>query len=229
MKSKGKWTCNVPISYATQSLRIVIRLGGVYRAACLMAELNGALIRKVIKKDFSSQKPPVLNGASDELNTALIRNPTGLNGASDNLNTASNAENELLPDHLISNVPSFSLPEFITTPLVRALEIEISRWELPFDEGGEGGFVPSHAWPALLSAARLDGLVLSSEDLDPRLSPVYKPLPNVQKAYLHAHDIPPPPDDPTIREYIAGHFVSTRGAIYPIRKRRKKKYAPKLE
>ena len=186
MESKRKWTCNVPNNYATQALRLIIRLGGVYRAASLIAELNTALIRKLIKS-------------------------------------------ELISDWEFSGIQSFSLPECQTTQLIRALEIEISRWELPFDEGGCGGFVPPEAWPAVLSAARLDGLVLSSEDLDPRLSPVYKPLPNVQKAYLHAHDLAPPPDDPEIREYLDGHRVSTKGVIYPIRKRRRKKYAPKLE
>lgn len=171
---------------STQTSRLVFKLGGVYRAASLIAELNAALIRKLIK-------------------------------------------NELIPDREIPNVASFAVPEWQVTPLIRALEIEISRWELPFDEGGCGGFIPPEAWPAVLSAARLDGLVLSSEDLDPRLSPVYKPLPNVQKAYLHAHDLAPPPDDPEIREYLDGHRVSTKGVIYPIRKRRRKKYAPKLE
>lgn len=41
------------------------------------------------------------------------------------------------------------------------------RWNLPRLKGGSGGVVPSAAWPDILRAARLDGIVLTPEDCFP--------------------------------------------------------------
>jgi hypothetical protein len=47
----------------------------------------------------------------------------------------------------------------------------ISRWELPQDLGGTAGIIPAEDWPTLFLAARMDGVVILPEDLDPRLMP----------------------------------------------------------
>lgn len=43
----------------------------------------------------------------------------------------------------------------------------IYRWRYP-KPSGTGGRVPSNAWPGIHAAARLEGIHLTSEDLDPR-------------------------------------------------------------
>jgi hypothetical protein len=43
----------------------------------------------------------------------------------------------------------------------------IYRWNHPREAGGTGGLVPSSAVPDLLVAARLEGVVLTHEDLYP--------------------------------------------------------------
>lgn len=44
----------------------------------------------------------------------------------------------------------------------------IHRWMYPKEEGGSGGIIPGRAWPDLFMAARAEGVLLTSEDLDPR-------------------------------------------------------------
>lgn len=44
----------------------------------------------------------------------------------------------------------------------------IYRWGYPDEAGGLGGLIPHTALPDVLAAARVEGIVLSSEDLDPR-------------------------------------------------------------
>lgn len=44
----------------------------------------------------------------------------------------------------------------------------IYRWNLPREAGGTGGIVPGQSWPQVHRAARYEGIVLTSEDMDPR-------------------------------------------------------------
>lgn len=49
----------------------------------------------------------------------------------------------------------------------------VYRWNYPKEKHGTGGIVPSNAWPAILNAARLAGIMITQEDTDPRiLTPV---------------------------------------------------------
>lgn len=61
--------------------------------------------------------------------------------------------------------------------LARALEkagcprdaANVYRWTYPkARKGGTGGLIPSSAMPLVLEAARLDGVLLTAEDIDPR-------------------------------------------------------------
>lgn len=45
--------------------------------------------------------------------------------------------------------------------------VSIYRWRYP-KPNGTGGRIPSSAWPGIHAAARLEGIHLTSEDLDPR-------------------------------------------------------------
>lgn len=45
----------------------------------------------------------------------------------------------------------------------------VFRWDYPRAKGGTGGFIPTKAWPDILLAARCDGIILTSEDFDPRV------------------------------------------------------------
>ncbi|HRT83948.1 MAG TPA: hypothetical protein P5523_04855 [Bacteroidales bacterium] len=45
----------------------------------------------------------------------------------------------------------------------------IHRWTYPKPKG-TGGFIPASNWPHILLAARYDGIILTHEDLDPRLN-----------------------------------------------------------
>jgi hypothetical protein len=45
----------------------------------------------------------------------------------------------------------------------------IYRWNYPREKGGCGGHVPTAAWPLIFSAARLEGILITPEDLDPRV------------------------------------------------------------
>lgn len=44
----------------------------------------------------------------------------------------------------------------------------IYKWTYPRDKGGTDGLVPSSAMPAVLKAADVLGIELTSEDIDPR-------------------------------------------------------------
>ncbi len=46
----------------------------------------------------------------------------------------------------------------------------IHRWTYPREKGGTGGFIPASNWGNILMAARYDGIILTTEDLDPRLN-----------------------------------------------------------
>ena len=64
------------------------------------------------------------------------------------------------------------------TPLAHALgRLNVSRrrvvsavyrWNLPVSKRGTGGVIPSSAMADVLAAARIEGIVLTAEDLDPR-------------------------------------------------------------
>lgn len=48
----------------------------------------------------------------------------------------------------------------------------IYKWTYPRERGGTNGLIPGSAMQDILQAARLDGILLTPEDLDPRPSPV---------------------------------------------------------
>jgi hypothetical protein len=59
----------------------------------------------------------------------------------------------------------------------------IYKWTYPRNRQGSGGLIPTAAWDDILAAARYEGIVITSEDMDPRPMPfpvtrmkyVYKP------------------------------------------------------
>lgn len=44
----------------------------------------------------------------------------------------------------------------------------VYRWTYGKDKGGTGGRIPAGSMDLVLAAARMDGVLLTSEDLDPR-------------------------------------------------------------
>jgi len=42
------------------------------------------------------------------------------------------------------------------------------KWTYPRSKGGTGGWVPTSAWPDVLAAARYYGVLITSEEMDPR-------------------------------------------------------------
>ena len=44
----------------------------------------------------------------------------------------------------------------------------IYRWTYPRERGGTGGVVPAQMIAPIITAARLDGVLLTQDDLDPR-------------------------------------------------------------
>jgi len=46
----------------------------------------------------------------------------------------------------------------------------VYQWTWPVERGGTGGLIPTTSLKALVVAARLNGHLLTSEDLDPRPS-----------------------------------------------------------
>ncbi len=44
----------------------------------------------------------------------------------------------------------------------------IARWKLAVAVGGTGGYIPIKKWDVVIYVGRLNGIVFSSEDLDPR-------------------------------------------------------------
>lgn len=58
-----------------------------------------------------------------------------------------------------------------TAKLANALTCDpatIYKWTYPKDKGGTDGLVPSSTMPAVLKAADILGIDITSEDLDPR-------------------------------------------------------------
>lgn len=47
-------------------------------------------------------------------------------------------------------------------------KMAIYRWNHPKTKHGCGGVIPGRVWPDLLAAARMEGILLSSDELDPR-------------------------------------------------------------
>lgn len=47
-------------------------------------------------------------------------------------------------------------------------KVTVYRWNHPRSKGGCGGIIPSEALPDILAAARLEGILLSADELDPR-------------------------------------------------------------
>ncbi len=48
----------------------------------------------------------------------------------------------------------------------------IYKWTYPRDKGGSDGIIPTSAWDDIMAAARFDGIIISSEDIDPRPEPI---------------------------------------------------------
>jgi hypothetical protein len=59
----------------------------------------------------------------------------------------------------------------------------IYKWTYPREKGGTDGIIPTSAWPDLLSAARIHGILISEEEFDPRNRPYRKEPKN---AYVEA-------------------------------------------
>lgn len=99
--------------------------------------------------------------------------------------------NNKLPENLVPDMPEHLLPK-AAEPRTQAERLfakfggvprlhkaladagmprnisSIYRWNLPRETGGTGGVVPSQSWPQVHRAARYEGIVLTSEDMDPR-------------------------------------------------------------
>jgi len=45
----------------------------------------------------------------------------------------------------------------------------IYKWTYPRGPNGTGGVIPTAAWPDIMAAARYCGVLITAEDLDPRL------------------------------------------------------------
>ncbi len=45
----------------------------------------------------------------------------------------------------------------------------VHRWRYSVEDGGTGGIIPSHDWRFVIKAAQIDGIILTSQDLDPRI------------------------------------------------------------
>lgn len=43
----------------------------------------------------------------------------------------------------------------------------VYRWLYPREKGGTGGIIPTKAWPDILTAARIEGIFLTAEDVGP--------------------------------------------------------------
>jgi hypothetical protein len=50
----------------------------------------------------------------------------------------------------------------------------IYRWTYPSHTNGRGGIIPKNAWGDILAVARIQGVLLTAEDLDPRPTIVKK-------------------------------------------------------
>lgn len=48
----------------------------------------------------------------------------------------------------------------------------IYKWTYPKSRGGTGGIIPTRAQGAVIQAARADGIIITSEDMDPRALPI---------------------------------------------------------
>lgn len=47
----------------------------------------------------------------------------------------------------------------------------IYKWLYPKSKDGRGGLIPTSAWDDILAAARYEGIIITSEDMDPRPMP----------------------------------------------------------
>lgn len=63
--------------------------------------------------------------------------------------------------------------------------VTIYRWTYPKSVGGTDGLIPTAAWPDIFLAARFDGVVLSSEEMDPRPTPVRATTPKTGRPPLY--------------------------------------------
>lgn len=50
--------------------------------------------------------------------------------------------------------------------------VSIYKWTYSREGGGTGGLIPTSALSDVLAAAKLEGIIISSEDMDPRAFPV---------------------------------------------------------
>jgi len=45
----------------------------------------------------------------------------------------------------------------------------VYKWLYPRERGGTDGLIPTSAWGDVMNAARLEGILLTAEDMDPRV------------------------------------------------------------
>lgn len=59
----------------------------------------------------------------------------------------------------------------------------IYKWTYSKEKGGTGGLIPTAAWSDILLVARMEGLLITSEDMDPRerkvKPPKHKPMEDI--------------------------------------------------
>lgn len=57
----------------------------------------------------------------------------------------------------------------------------VYKWAYPTSRGGSNGLIPQNIWPSLFEAARIDGILLTSDDFDPRS---FDPRPKVDAHWV---------------------------------------------
>lgn len=64
---------------------------------------------------------------------------------------------------------AYRLAEALERVGYKIAPVTVYRWNYPANKKGRGGFIPPQAWPFVVKAARLEGILLTSFDLDPRI------------------------------------------------------------
>lgn len=77
----------------------------------------------------------------------------------------------------------------------------IRKWSYSKNKGGTGGYIPQEHWDLIFKAARIDGIIFSSVDLDPRPmlgepeNHQHKTMYHQQAMPIHKHGIELPDDE----------------------------------
>lgn len=75
---------------------------------------------------------------------------------------------------------AYRLTEALRRVGYRISPVTVYRWNYPANKKGRGGFIPPQAWPFVVKAARIEGILLTTFDLDPR---TLCPTPEAQKRF----------------------------------------------